>query len=270
MLQYQKNTPYSKEIGMNTRIIYLYATLICLHNTMQSGEDDRATTENNNKNKTVVNVYPGNVNVTNNNDNTNNNANDTNVSNTVVNKIKTKMESFVEQSVKYVSEISPREVASSAYTYLAMYKLPILVGTTGSIYLTLFTIIFMGNRFLTSDTTWASWKKDQSLEELQELSQDKLGKELIRDVQKRHINKANPTDYISPLVQFVQTVEKETKIVNHYLQLAVPLRWTRLSYIFPINNKSFEHAQEARKRLIFVKHIFISWTAQDNLGNFNH
>ena len=181
-----------------------------------------------------------------------------------------KIEIGIKQVIQQVMEFSPRNMASSTHAWLKLHKIKIIAGSVGATYLAICSLLITGNRFVNKRTTWASWKRSLSLEELQESSQDKLGKDLIHDIQKRHTNATNPTDHITPLVQFIKAVEKEMRFLNRYLMLAKTLKFCRLTRIFPTNERKIERAIEARRRLTFVKHTFISWTATDNLANFNH
>ena len=186
--------------------------------------------------------------------------------NTTVNTIRL----FLSQTVQHIKALSSRSLGKSAAQWGNIHKKQILLYGTGTGYVVAASILIHGTLFMRKSTTWAAWKKQLSLEEILEIPQDQLGTELIHAIQQRHVNVQNPTDHIMPLVRFVQAVDQEIKMLNRYILLATSIRRCRLMRIFPTNNEKIEQAQELKQRLGFVKHTFISWTATDNLANFNH
>jgi len=186
--------------------------------------------------------------------------------NTTVNKIRL----FLSQTLKQMKIISTHHVKQSAAQWCALHKKKIIWSGTITSYILIAGFLVKGTIFMHKETTWAAWKKQLSMEELLALSQDQLGKELVHAIEQRHVNIKNPTDHITPLVRFIQTVDQEMKILNQYLAIAKTVRRCRLMRIFPTNNQKIERAQELKQRLLFIKHTFISWAATDNLANFNH
>jgi hypothetical protein len=189
-----------------------------------------------------------------------------NATNTTINRIRL----FLSQKMAQIKTVSPRAVGRSAADWCSQNKKKIMKYGAVSIYLMISIVLIQGALFIRKQTTWASWKKQLSMEELLALSQDQLGRELVHAIQQRHMNVQNPTDHITPLVRFVQEVDQEMKTLNRYLILATAIRRCRLIWIFPTNNQKIEFAQELKQRLMFVRHTFISWAATDNLANFNH
>ena len=186
--------------------------------------------------------------------------------NTTVNTIRL----FLSQKIEQIKAVSPRAIGQSAAHWGNIHKKQILLYSAGTGYVVAAGILIHGTLFMRKSTPWASWKKQLSMEELLGIPQDQLGTELIHAIQQRHVNVQNPTDHITPLVRFVQAVDREMKMLNRYILLATSIRRCRLMRIFPTNNHKIEQAQELKQRLGFVKHTFISWAATDNLANFNH
>ncbi len=186
--------------------------------------------------------------------------------NTTTNRIKL----YLSQTVQQIKAVSPRAIGQSAAQWGDAHKKQIIIYGAATSYIVAAGILIHGSLFMRKSPTWASWKKQLSMEELLEVPSDQLGKELIHAIQQRHVNVQNPTDHITPLIRFVQAVDHEMKILNRYIMLASSIRRCRLMRIFPTNNQKLEQAQELKQRLGFVKHTFISWAATDNLANFNH
>lgn len=186
--------------------------------------------------------------------------------NVAVNRIKM----FMMQQIQRLKAVSPRAMGQSLFKWVILHKKRIMLYSAGVSYVLISILLIRGYLFIRRTETWASFKKHLSMEELLALPQDQLGKELIHTIQQRHVNTQNPTDHITPLVRFVQAVDQEMKCLNQYLMIATIIQRCRLMWIFPINRNILEQARELKQRLLFVKHIFISWTATDNLANFNH
>ena len=172
--------------------------------------------------------------------------------------------------MKNFMKISPRDIASSLSAWAVLNKETILASGIASSYILLCSVLIHDDLFIRRTTTWAAWKGHLSMEELHAHPQDRLGKELTRTIQQRHVNVQNPTDHITPLVRFIQTTDHEMKILNRYLAITKTIRTCRLTLIFPTNQRTISLAEERKQRLSFVKHVFISWAATDNLANFNH
>lgn len=186
--------------------------------------------------------------------------------NTTMNKIKI----HLAQTIRYLKTISPGALKTSAVKWASIRKKQIILYSAGISYLFATLILIQGIIFMHKSNTWASWKKQLTLQELLEMPQNQLEKELVHAIQQRHVNAQNPTDHITPLVRFVQQVDREINMVNRYLLLAISIRRCWLMYLFPTNNRRIEQMQELKQRLAFIKHTFISWAATDNLAQFNH
>lgn len=139
----------------------------------------------------------------------------------------------------------------------------------GSTYGSLFFILVKSNHAMNSPHAWGQWKKHMSLQELQRQPQSVLAQDLINDIQNRYINRANPTDSITPLTQFIAQLEQEQTIIYRYLTITSWLEWLWLKKIFPFNVHKIEQAKQAQSRLDFINHVFISWAATHNINKIS-
>jgi len=118
-----------------------------------------------------------------------------------------------------------------------------------------------GNSYLAQNDLWFSWKKELSMEQLLSIPQGELAQTLLTRVQRRYVNAANPTDFLSPLINFMRDVEIEINQLRTYNRI---YKWTStisLSKIVPFNKKRFETIQEKIQRLLYFKNVFSSWIA---------
>lgn len=140
----------------------------------------------------------------------------------------------------------------------------------GTAYSTLFIFLVRTNHQMNSLDSWAQWKNHMHLGELQLHLQQKLAHELLHDIQNKYINRANPTDGITPLARFITALEQEKYRIEKYLYITSWLSTLWLTRLFPFNDKKIEQAQSARERLNFINHIFISWAATQNMNHITH
>lgn len=124
-----------------------------------------------------------------------------------------------------------------------------------------------GNKYLERTDTWAAWHSETPLDLLVSYPQLDLAKELILEIQRRYSNAKNPTDFISPLITFVKTIDEEIATVKQYSEV---YRWAKQCYlhtIFPINQKQFNLLEEKHKKLVYLKNIFLSWAAEYKINH---
>lgn len=136
----------------------------------------------------------------------------------------------------------------------------------GSFYSYLFYRLVKTNYVMNDRSRWFHWKEFMSLERLQEIPQQELAKELLHEIQNHYMNPINPTDSITPLSQFMNTVDYEKKLLQQYLKLTDWLKWLWLRRVFPFNDKKIKQANQLLARLNFMKHIFISWAASHKMN----
>lgn len=138
--------------------------------------------------------------------------------------------------------------------------------TVGALYSALFIFLVRTNHQMNSRDSWAEWKNHLHLGQLQLHPQTELAHALLHDIQNRYMNRSNPTDGITPLACFITALEQEKNKVEQYLYITSWLSTLWLTKIFPFNQKKVEQARNARERLNFINHIFISWAATQNMN----
>lgn len=141
----------------------------------------------------------------------------------------------------------------TAYTFLVTYA---------SISVTLIT----DYHYLTSSDHWARWKPDHNFEMLCALPRATLEEELLHAIGQQHYNKIDPTDFTHPLIQFINNIEQEIKISKRYISMAKIIKKLHLMTILPTNDKKIGKVNMLLKRLLFIKHIFLSWLTERNLA----
>ena len=171
---------------------------------------------------------------------------------------------------KLVNHIAPEALQQSVRSWISRIHAHWKLYTFFCSYAVIAAKIIQYNHFFEQENNWIVWKKILSIQDLQTMPHNEIARELLRAIQLKYVNQKNPTDSITPLVNFVQDVQKEKQYIQHYLWLTAMIRKCYLSKLFPFNNEQREHIQKLEQRLDFIHHIFISWAATQNLNHVTH
>lgn len=166
---------------------------------------------------------------------------------------------FSEKFLDYMKDISPKSYATSLYNWCWEYKyrlaLATLAGTYGYLWYTLYTI----QNNITDTHTWSAWKHDCTLESLLALPPETLSEELINTIQNRYINDENPTDFISPLIQFAQDIKKEQENLTAYETTLQRYQKLYLYKLITIPEDLITTIKTKKQRVIYLHTLFQSW-----------
>lgn len=144
-------------------------------------------------------------------------------------------------------------------SFLRTHKYKIIIAALVASYVGLISMIIQGNSYLKNNNTWATWKYHLTPEELLTMDQKLLAHDLIKSIQEHYYTIKNPTDCITPLVRFAHEIEKEIRIVNHYITVGNAIKRCHLISLFPLSHDSLNQALHQLQRLHAIKHIFSSW-----------
>ena len=128
-------------------------------------------------------------------------------------------------------------------------------------------LIVKANKYLENPETWASWRQDIPHELLVTVPQQELAKDLILEVQRRYSNPQNPTDFLTPLITFVHTIDDEITMIKRLNFAYTWIKKLHIAYILPINEKLFCKVEEKLKKLIYLKQIFLAWAAEYKINH---
>lgn len=172
-------------------------------------------------------------------------------------------EAYTEVNVK-VSQLwdAHRE---SMQTFLHDNKLYLGASALAALYSYYCYQVICGNLYLQRTDLWSSWKNDLSFDQLCAIPQQTLARELILSIQHQGLDTQKPTDFVVPLVTFLQVIEEERKTLLYYQTLHSRITTVKCARLFPFNKKRYNRIEERLQRLSFVKNIFISWMAEFNL-----
>lgn len=146
----------------------------------------------------------------------------------------------------------------------------LLLATIASAYIygRTFVAVVRANHALAESASWASWKPELSLDGLKTLDQAELTKELLHEIQKRHMSVEKPADALLPFITFLGTIDDEITHINTYRSIHFWIETCHATWMFPINAQRFASATTRLERLWFLKNLFLSWAADYKLSSF--
>jgi len=162
----------------------------------------------------------------------------------------------------YAKSFDPQQYKLSAYQWLKKNKYKIIPAW----YLTIWVILLSSHYYFNQTNSWSSWQSATPFTELYTRPQQLLKQELIFEIQKRYINQQNPTDFISPLVTFMNRINREEKYLNCYTTILNGINRLYLARLFLISEKKIKKVELRKQRLTFVRQLFLSWAAEYNIN----
>lgn len=129
-------------------------------------------------------------------------------------------------------------------------------------YAALVAYLVRANYRLHDETLWSRWRIEDSYEQLASMDSKKLGQDLVFAIQRRYTTGAQFTDFIQPLVKFMQDLETEKRFLKNYIFITKWIDRAYMQRIFPINEKKVKLAKKLLQRIYFFEHIFLSWAAE--------
>lgn len=128
-------------------------------------------------------------------------------------------------------------------------------------------LLFYLRSALTKKNRWSSWKEHITLDELYVMPQSILAEELLHDIQKSYVNIKNPTDFVTPLINFINEVEKERHLLQLYRSLVSLLNMCYINRLFFCNQQLFTTSEFRLKRLDYIHRSFLAWLTDFKVTN---
>lgn len=120
--------------------------------------------------------------------------------------------------------------------------------------------------YLSNDHLWSRWKEEIAMQELLIEQRAIIANDLVLDLQRRYTFAENPTDFLTPFVYFMQDIEDELAMLQHYQKIEKALQKIRIRSFIPYYQTVFVTIQEKIERLLYVKNIFLTWAAEFKLA----
>ncbi len=174
--------------------------------------------------------------------------------------------SIVSRLLDYAKSFDPQPYKQYTGQWLKKNKYKIIRYSILGCYVTIWLLLLSSHYYLNQPDSWSHWQAGIPFTELCTRPQQLLQQELIFDIQKRYINKQNPTDFMSPFVTFLNRINTEEKYVDRYLTMFSGINRLYSRRLFLINEKKIKKIELRKQRLTFVKQVFLSWAAEYNIN----
>lgn len=154
---------------------------------------------------------------------------------------------------------------SSVYNYFTDNKLKILASALIAGYTWIqYQLITISNDLMQNDR-WSLWRIEKGLEHLFTIPQHQLARDLLTDIQRRYTTVNNPTDFVHPLISFMDDANKEMANLIYYKKICNILEKLHLLSFSFCNTELNKLCDERLKRLSYIKDTFLSWIAEYKL-----
>lgn len=115
---------------------------------------------------------------------------------------------------------------------------------------------------LFNSNSLCNWHSEISFEELIHIPQKQLALELLTTIQHRYQTAKNLTDFLSPLMEFLQEINQELDQLTFCISYYRNLQKVYLSLLFPYQCSLIETAESAHQRLSYLKNLFLAWVTE--------
>jgi len=171
-------------------------------------------------------------------------------------KLYAKIRARIDPHMEQIQNLSTADCTA----WIRLNKKQLILGTIAIVYSGTSAALIRGNHYVNQSSLWANWKSHMTAQEMQACPQHELQNSLIEEILKRYLSKS--PNRLACYLQFAKDVEEEERRFAQHIMLARIVRKSMLMRFFPINDQKIKRARSKQKRLAFIKHIFISWAAQ--------
>lgn len=154
---------------------------------------------------------------------------------------------------------------NSLHHWIVTNKLRCALWSAGTLYGIVNGYLWYIKNQLDKHHCWSRWQSEKSLEELFAIPQNNLAQSLLFQIQQHYTHATKPTDFLQPLIHFMNDLEQEVRLLTLYQRLSAAVASCHLTK-FSIVDEAFVAAIDNRlKRLAYLKGLFLSWIAQYKL-----
>lgn len=154
-----------------------------------------------------------------------------------------------------------------SFQWVSNHKGTVLLSCVAGIYLASTARLWQLHIKLAQTTNWSLWQQTKSFEQLLEFAQKELAESLMLDIQRRYTSIQNPTDFVLPLVRFMQDIEYEIALLKEYQRICWYLEKSYLLRFTWHDQELLRTCQERMQRIGYLKNIFLSWIAEFKILN---
>ncbi len=156
-------------------------------------------------------------------------------------------------------------MSGAATHFMWEYKWQLVGASAAGGYLYLLYTMVTLRLYFSQQERWFNWYEYLTLEALCAQSQKDLGIELVKEAQRRYTSISAPTDFVSPLIKFLQAIDEEEKALALYLRLGPWIERLRLCTLTGYSSELAQKCDMWRRRIGYLRATFMRWMADYKL-----
>ena len=168
----------------------------------------------------------------------------------------------------YDAATAPLHLLSDFYTWLSENKIKTTMGVAAFFYLYLHYKLLSIKYLLNNNENWSLWNRTTTLEDFFMLPQKNVAESLTRELQRRYTTTENPDDVVTPMVTFLQEVEREQKLLQSYVSLCSWIKTLWLQKICWRDEELWAACDNRLKRLAYLRSVFVQWITEQKLAHY--
>jgi len=154
-----------------------------------------------------------------------------------------------------------QNIKTSIMNYIKNNKIQCSCITLSSIYAYISYQIYTNQKVAKDPASWSNWYNNYTIEELFSIPGEKIGNELLHEIQTRYADPDNPTNFIYSLVQFSKIIQTEIEALENQIKIYSWLQTAHCFQIFFVDADAITKIQTKIHKILFLKHIFATWYA---------
>lgn len=157
------------------------------------------------------------------------------------------------------NEVSFKDLITQISSYLWNNKYTLSALSLSGIYMYMMYTVHGIKTYLYNKEAWSAWKNDMPFEQLLAIPQDTFAQELLATIQIRYENHQNPTDFLTPLINFSHISTQEQHLVTQYHRYITWILRSPLQRILPVSDAMLTQLTERKHRIAYIKTVFNTW-----------
>jgi hypothetical protein len=168
---------------------------------------------------------------------------------------------------EYTQAVTTRTqvTSQSILQWIASHKLITASTLAAGLYCTIGLLILSDQHYLRNPHRWSNWLAPLSYEQIYEIPPYTLQHDLIVAIQCRYADKNNPSNFLLPLMKFMNDITREQERVDRYLFYSRLLKKTPFLRILPLQQDLIDQAENMSRFVCFLYNNFLTWLATYNM-----
>lgn len=152
------------------------------------------------------------------------------------------------------------QVSIYSISFLKKHQWKIVTAGLAGGYIGLHVYFLASNHHLNNTSLWGAWNPTWSPDTIS-MNQHAL----INEILTRYMTPKNPTDTITPLIEFLKIIDQEITFLQRYITISSIFAYGPSSFLFPCSKEKIIQAHCLLQRAMIIKKLFFNWLSDHNL-----